>query len=44
MRSKLMLLAIVIILGITSCARRVTCPTYSEQELKEIKVNNDQDV
>ena len=45
MKLKSLLLAIVILLGITSCAKRINCPTYSDQELhKEIKVNTDQDV
>jgi len=45
MRLNLLLLATVILLGVTSCAKRINCPTYSDQELpKEIKVNSDQNV
>lgn len=41
MKSKLLILSVILLLGVTSCARHVTCPTYSEQE---IKVNSDQKV
>lgn len=45
MRLNLLLFAIIILLSATSCAKRINCPTYSDQELhKEIKVNSDQDV
>jgi len=44
MRLKSLLLAVVILIGVSSCAQRINCPTYSDQELhKEIKINSDRE-
>ncbi len=44
MKSKLLILGVISLLGITSCARHVSCPTYSNHEIEETKINNDREV